>query len=247
VLKGTFVLTVKNRSYLLAPDDLVFISPFMDHYDSYYRENEPYEVLWIFERNLKRTTFVHAVYYGQGSYSLAHRAGARNANLEHQLLGRIFDLRSVKQNRFKEITGILGKLFVSYQDRLKEEMRIRSKNRILYAISPADMERMTTVAAYLLRQTKERNPIRELAIRFSLSVDQLEKLYRKVHGESIKQMLIRRKLEQAIDLMRTGTLNITNICERTGFENPLYFSRIFKQYCGLSPSAYQDKFIKSMR
>ena len=41
---------------------------------------------------------------------------------------------------------------------------------------------------------------------------------------------------------RNSSFNISEISRAIGYENPLYFSRIFKKQSGLSPSEYRKKY-----
>ena len=41
---------------------------------------------------------------------------------------------------------------------------------------------------------------------------------------------------------RNTSFNISEISRAIGYENPLYFSRIFKKQSGLSPSEYRKKY-----
>ncbi len=46
------------------------------------------------------------------------------------------------------------------------------------------------------------------------------------------------RLERAASLLRSGR-NVTDVAALTGFDNPKYFSTVFKKYFGVSPSKYQ--------
>ena len=41
--------------------------------------------------------------------------------------------------------------------------------------------------------------------------------------------------------MRDSDLSVAQIAQLTGFEDALYFSRLFKKYYGVSPSLYRGK------
>ena len=43
----------------------------------------------------------------------------------------------------------------------------------------------------------------------------------------------------AQNLLENTEYNITEIAEAVGYDNPLYFSRLFHKHTGLSPSAYR--------
>jgi two-component system response regulator YesN len=51
----------------------------------------------------------------------------------------------------------------------------------------------------------------------------------------------RAKTERAKDLIRENQLSMTQIAEALGFSGLEYFSKVFKQYAGISPNEYKKK------
>ena len=51
--------------------------------------------------------------------------------------------------------------------------------------------------------------------------------------------LNRLRIEKAKEFMRTNAVNISEAALAVGFDNIYYFSRLFKQLEGMSPSAYR--------
>ena len=60
-------------------------------------------------------------------------------------------------------------------------------------------------------------------------------LFREYTGEAPYAYLTRLRLEKAKDLMVSTTLTISEIAAAVGYPNPLYFSRLFKRYYGITP------------
>jgi AraC-like DNA-binding protein len=57
-------------------------------------------------------------------------------------------------------------------------------------------------------------------------------------GKSPQDFIRIIRLERAAAMLRSGR-NVTDVAALTGFENPKYFSTVFKKYFGVSPSKYQ--------
>ena len=55
------------------------------------------------------------------------------------------------------------------------------------------------------------------------------------------QYILSLRINGAISLMDTTTYNISQIAASVGYDNPLYFSRLFKKHTGFSPSEYKNK------
>ena len=54
-------------------------------------------------------------------------------------------------------------------------------------------------------------------------------------GKSPQDFIRIIRLERAAALLRTGS-SVVEAAETTGFDNPKYFSTVFKKYFGVSPS-----------
>ncbi|OAB45748.1 AraC family transcriptional regulator [Paenibacillus antarcticus] len=75
-----------------------------------------------------------------------------------------------------------------------------------------------------------------------LSTDRYTTLFKIMMDTTPLQYLIRFRLEKACELMKHTHLNIQQISSRVGFEDQLYFSRMFKKYYHVTPSEYLARF-----
>lgn len=60
-------------------------------------------------------------------------------------------------------------------------------------------------------------------------------------GISPRQYIINIRMTKAKDLLINSLFQITEVARLTGYENPLYFSRLFKKTWGVSPKEYKVK------
>jgi len=67
----------------------------------------------------------------------------------------------------------------------------------------------------------------------------LSKIFMNHYGESIHAYMMKTKIEEAKKLIREHTYNFTQISDMLCFSNPFYFSRVFKQITGMSPTEYK--------
>lgn len=68
----------------------------------------------------------------------------------------------------------------------------------------------------------------------------LTQTFRKLTGFSCMQYLARFRMEQAKKLLNESELKISEIAEKVGYDNHLYFSSYFKKWIGKSPSVYKE-------
>lgn len=75
---------------------------------------------------------------------------------------------------------------------------------------------------------------------FSISRPYLYHMFHENVGSSPIEYWISLKMKEAKRLIRDGELNITQIAERLGYNSIHHFSRMFKRFTGVSPSAYKN-------
>ena len=80
--------------------------------------------------------------------------------------------------------------------------------------------------------------------KFPLNYDYLRRLFKKEVGVSPREFLLNGRMELARGIILGGLSNryseytVSQLAEACGFADPLYFSRVFKKYFGVSPSEY---------
>ena len=79
----------------------------------------------------------------------------------------------------------------------------------------------------------------QLAKELQCNPDYLGRLHRAYFGESITDALNRIRIHHAAELLRTTTLNVAQITDEVGFNDPAYFRRRFFLCYAMSPRAYR--------
>ena len=82
--------------------------------------------------------------------------------------------------------------------------------------------------------------LEEVAEKVGLSLRSFRRRFTDATGEPPIQYLQRIRLETAKHLLVSSTLGIDQIAYRVGFEDPSYFSRLFKQKLNVTPSEYRS-------
>ncbi|MFA9195033.1 AraC family transcriptional regulator [Flavobacterium sp. FBOR7N2.3] len=81
--------------------------------------------------------------------------------------------------------------------------------------------------------------IDELANQAFYSVSRYSELFKQKTGYSPIQFFIRLKIQKSCEYLNFTNLNIKEICKEVGFDDPYYFSRMFKKQIGLPPMQYK--------
>ncbi len=92
----------------------------------------------------------------------------------------------------------------------------------------------------LNRRLSRATSLRDLAERSGYSPQHLNRLFRRVLGVTPLQYLTRMRMERAAALLAEGRLTVSAVAGSLGYDDPYYFSRLFRQHHGRSPAHYRE-------
>ncbi|HTM97322.1 MAG TPA: AraC family transcriptional regulator [Pedobacter sp.] len=81
--------------------------------------------------------------------------------------------------------------------------------------------------------------VEDMALQHGLSVSHFSSIFRKSTGFPPIDYFIHLKMQQASQQLYTSNDKIKIIAAELGYEDPYYFSRVFKKYIGTSPEQYR--------
>lgn len=157
----------------------------------------------------------------------------QNSTAVRTLFKKIFSVWVSKSDGYYfECISLLYKIFaeIQKQDYIPEKQYL--------AIKPA----IEDIHENFLRN---KISIPELAKKCGISESYLKKLFVKKFGMPPAKHIIQLKINYACDLLQTGLYNITQVAEQCGYSNVYFFSRQFKEYMGITPTAFVEKYKSS--
>ena len=95
-----------------------------------------------------------------------------------------------------------------------------------------------------LVNTRMRNPnlnIDVIAAQFGIGRTNFYRKVRELMGMSPNDYLRKCRMERAAEMLRSTELPIADVCTQVGMPDAQYFSRVFKSYFGMPPSAYREQ------
>lgn len=101
------------------------------------------------------------------------------------------------------------------------------------------MDKIHMLVGYIDTHLSEKISIDKLAALIHLHPNYLITYFKKYMGISPVQYITHRRMERAKQLLSSSSATVSEIAQELGLEL-YYFSRVFKQHTGLSPSLYRD-------
>jgi len=146
---------------------------------------------------------------------------------------------------FKEMINELQSCRVGYQELLSMYLRQvflliqRSRQEQKPKVSSYLQEEMENARRYFNEHYNETINIEEFAASRSMSVSWFLRNFKQVTGMSPMHYILMNRINNAVSLLETTDYNVTEISTIIGYDNPMYFSRLFKKQKGVSPTEYR--------
>lgn len=98
------------------------------------------------------------------------------------------------------------------------------------------LQRLRPAMVYMNEYYLETPTLQKIAKQVSLSPEHFHRLFNGVVGLTPFQYMLRRRMADALELLRATADPVGEIADACGYENPFYFSRVFHGFYGQSPS-----------
>ncbi len=94
---------------------------------------------------------------------------------------------------------------------------------------------------YLLKHYMDQIDFTAIASKLGYSLSYLTKLFAKYIGTSPGRFLKTHRIMLAKQLLKDPSYSVKDVAELVGIPDQFYFSKTFKQVCGVTPSQYKNK------
>ncbi len=88
--------------------------------------------------------------------------------------------------------------------------------------------------------------IKDISDKFFLDASYFSRLFKKEMGMAPKKYLLRLRIQRASELLKNTDYKIGEISNAVGFDDPLYFSKMFYKATAQTPTEYRNQFKKSV-
>lgn len=152
--------------------------------------------------------------------------------------------------KYEKITALFSQIEQEYNSGkiFSEAMSMCLLEQLLitcFELEPSNTERtldprILEVCHFISDNLHINHKIEELAAHIHLSPSRLTHLFVEQVGSSLVKWREEQRMIKARHLLHTSNAPIYHIARQLGYDDQLYFSRIFKRYTGLSPSIFRD-------
>lgn len=149
-------------------------------------------------------------------------AAVRDAESELKDSGISFDYSD-----FQQLKQLLTSILRYYYDKIRS--RIKSSREF----------DVGEIKDYIDRNYFQEIKINMFTEKYYLSKVYMMKLFKRRFGMGIYEYVQKVRMEKSKELLHDPNINIQNISRMVGYSNNNYFSKAFKNYYGISPSAYR--------
>jgi len=105
----------------------------------------------------------------------------------------------------------------------------------------SELQRFETVISYMNSHYAEKIKIEDLAAKAFLQTTYFSNLFSKQFGMGPQKYICRIRINNAQNFLEHSKFSIKQIAEKVGYDDELYFSRLFKKYVGLPPTLYRKR------
>ena len=223
-IAGKGSCTLAGRNWKLEPGDLLFLPP-REHHEYSANPRSPWTIFWLHFRGLRDADHLE-------NLGVSPTNPIVSVDDPAVLIEAFEDTFRHATHGFNEsaMTGLstaFGRLLglAKVHQRAPGNRSRRAENRLLkvLALMRDDLARPWTLD--------------ELARESRLSIPHFTELCRRQTGMPPLGLLIRLRLQRAMDLLQQGNHNVAEAAVAVGYDDPFYFSRLFRKHMGMAPSA----------
>jgi len=111
------------------------------------------------------------------------------------------------------------------------------------AYKPAVKERTVLIRrinGFLERHFDQKLAVPDLCTFFNISSRQLNRIFKQETGLTVTERIHQIRIERAKQYLLDGDEKVIDIANRVGYEDPSFFSQLFRRKVGCSPGQYRE-------
>jgi AraC-like DNA-binding protein len=223
VAKGKGIFTFQGKEHLIEEGSIVVYLPGEDQYYNYKLEASPI-VYWLHFTGFDAYNFLEQNnLIGSSTFYIGV-----NASIPLLFDKIIKELQLTQTNYFEMCNLLIKELIILCSRYLTEaSSNIHKRNKLLDG-----------AIDYFNENSHADISIEEYAKKCNMSCCWFIRSFKNYTGTTPTQYITNIRINKAKTLLNTGSFTISEVANLVGYDNPLYFSRIFKKNVGDAPKEY---------
>ena len=236
VVSGHCMFEVDGKEYLVKKDDVIIINPGVSHHsipiegtdcvifylgiDELYIKGYPKNFIPINSTIISIRKYIHELY-----------------NCYHNIV-------SVQEKKETLCALMAKELSLQFLVILLKELSPQATNNLSDYFHLETYDKATiaqTITNYFHENYMKKISIEEIAKSTYLSTTYITKIYKEITGDTPINYLINLRMEKAREILSEGHFSIQTVAKRVGYDDPYYFSKLFKKKFGYSPSTFKSQ------
>lgn len=243
VCEGSLINIIGGKQVVIEAGELLFLNQFTRHEILPAGKNdiainfmilpEFFDVAYTMagSNNVLADFLVNVLRQNEEKGEYLHFRVAEVLQIQNLLENMIYSLVTGRgdQNRINQTT--MGLIFLYLLDSVQyAEMRVPNQYENMISMTTLDY----------IEQNYKTATLTELCVRLHLRMHVLSKMIKKNTGFNFKELLQRKRMNKAIELMCETELPISDIIAAVGYENGSYFHRVFREKYHVTPRAFRE-------
>ena len=126
--------------------------------------------------------------------------------------------------------------------RLLQQLSSKVRTEQTRASSRQQTQIVQTIDHYIAENYSRDIALSDVAAQVYLSPAYVSSLYKRLRGAGIMDTVLRTRMARAQEMLVSSNRQIQQIAAEVGYHSARYFISSFRNYCGLSPNAYREKY-----
>ncbi len=237
IMSGSVDYCVENENYTLKKGQVLISNPGIYHQEFFY-SNTRCKELHIGLTNFNSFNNSKKDYIDIGDKNILTFSKYRDDILK-TCLEIIDEQKNYNSSSPFMLKSLVMKLLVLLHREINEESPNSDSHEVSFK-SREKKELVEGITKYLNDHYVQDISLYTLSKNMYLSPVYISKIFKEVMGDSPINYLIQIRLAKSKELLEDSNLSIKTIAKMVGYDDPYYFSKLYKKYYGVSPNKTRD-------
>lgn len=249
IMKGCRYETLNNERYEVGDHTLIFIPPLTIH--NLHNKTEVKDIVIQFDQKFLRNSSIlfDSTYFFRPASNQTGIFQINTSDEVFQILNKIYDSCNIRENAIEKVT-------MNFTERLCLDLELNSLCLQLISMmikkdmlsieangaSYSDMLNFDSLLSEILSNMDSPIDMKSACHKVGLSYSHFSRTFEKITGFHYTYFCNLLRIRYAEDLLISTSLPISEIADAIGISTISYFTRLFKNINGITPSSYRKKY-----